>query len=103
VHRAEGCGGGACNTDTYAAQGVETLAEYSSSFYLPNDTTVLRSIQLRRAEQQGPTGTLTAAPKRLIKQLLGTHSITQVKYCRQTRKVEKSFFSFLFLKNYLKM
>jgi len=43
VHRAEGCGGGACNTDTYAAQGVETLAEYSSSFYLPNDTTVLTS------------------------------------------------------------
>jgi len=43
VYRAEAAGGGASNTDTYAAQGVETLAEYSSSFYLPNDTTVLRS------------------------------------------------------------
>ena len=46
------------------------------------------SIQLRRAGQQGPTRTLTAALKRvdLIKQLLGTYSTTQVKYYIQTRK-----------------
>jgi len=35
---------------------------------------------VRRAGQQGPTRTLTAASKRVIKQLLGTYSITQVKY-----------------------
>ena len=34
----------------------------------------------RRAGQQGPTRTLTAALKRVIKQLLGTNSIKQVKY-----------------------
>jgi len=64
----------------------------SSSFYLPNNTTVCTStsIQLRRSGQQGPTRTLTAALKRLIKQLLGTSSITQVKYYKQTRKLEKS-------------
>jgi len=45
-----------------------------SSFYLPSNTTVCTStsIQFRRAWQQSPTRTLTAAPKRLIKQLLGT-------------------------------
>jgi len=37
-------------------------------------------MQLRRAGQQGPSGTLTAAIKRVIKQLLGTYSNTQVKY-----------------------
>jgi len=61
---------------------------FSSSFYLLNNTTVCTStsIQFRRAGQQGPTRTLTAALKRLIKQLLGTYSITRVKYCKQTRK-----------------
>ena len=51
----------------------------SSSFYLPNNTTVCAStsIQFRRVEQQGPTRTLTAALKRWIKQLLGTYSTTQ--------------------------
>ena len=55
-----------------------------SSFYLPNTTTVCTStsIQSTRARQQGPTRTLTAALKHVIKQLLGTYSITQVKYYR---------------------
>jgi len=59
----------------------------SSSFYLPNNTTVctFTSIHFRRAGQQGPTRTLTAALKRAIKQLLGrpTYSITQVKYYKR--------------------
>jgi len=72
----------------------------SSSFYLPNNTTVCTStsIQSRRAGQQGPTRTLTVALKRVIKQLLGTYSTTLVKYYRQTRKLQKSIFSMLFLK-----
>ena len=46
--------------------------------YLPNNTTVctFAPIQFRRAGQQGPTRTLTAALKCLIKQLLGTYSTT---------------------------
>ena len=40
-------------------------------------------IDFRRAGQQGPTRTLTAALKRVIKQLLGTDSITQVKYYKR--------------------
>ena len=48
----------------------------SSLLYLPNNTTVCTStsIQLRRAGQQFPTRTLTAALKRVINQLLGTCS-----------------------------
>ena len=44
------------------------LSSLSSSFYLPYITTVCTStsIQFRRAGQQGPTRTLTAALKRLI-------------------------------------
>jgi len=40
----------------------------SSSFYLPNNTTVctFTSIHFRRAGQQGPTRTLTAALKQLV-------------------------------------
>jgi len=41
----------------------------------------------RRAGQQGPTRTLTAALKRAIKQLLCKYSITQVnRYKRETRE-----------------
>ena len=40
-------------------------------------------MQLRRAGQQGPTRTLAAALKRVIKLLLGTRSTTQVKYYKQ--------------------
>ena len=42
-----------------------------SSFHSPNNTTVctFTMMQLRRAGQQGPTRTLTAALKRVIKQL----------------------------------
>ena len=42
----------------------------SSSFYLPNSKTICTStsIQFRRAGQQGPTRTLTAALKRLIQE-----------------------------------
>ena len=54
-------------------------------------------MQFRRAGQQGPTKTPAGALKRLIKQLLGTYSNTQVKYYEQTRKLEKSIFSMLFL------
>ena len=36
-----------------------------------------------RAGQQDPTRTLTAALKRELKQLLGTYSITQVKYYKR--------------------
>jgi len=52
-----------------------------------------------RAGQQGPTRTLTAALKRSITQLLGTYSTTQVKYYKQTRKLEKSTFSMILLKH----
>ena len=57
---------------------------------MPNNTTVCTStsLQFRRAGQQGPTRTLTAAIKRVIKQLLGTYSITQVKSTKKkTRKI----------------
>jgi len=69
---------------------------------------------LGRAGQQGPTRTLTAALKRIIKQLLGTYSITQVNITNEkTGEInllhsvpktfkEKSIFSILFLKH-LKM
>jgi len=72
------------------------------SFYVPTNTTVCTStsLQFRRAGQQGPTRKLTAALRRLLKQLLGTYSTTQVKYYKQTRKLEKSTFSVLFLKTY---
>jgi len=43
---------------------------------------------LGRAGQQGPTRTLTAALKRVIKQLLGTYSITQVNITNEkTREI----------------
>ena len=44
-----------------------------SSFYLPNNTTLCTStsIQFRRAGQQGPTRTLTAAPKTFNKAVTG--------------------------------
>jgi len=48
------------------------------------------SIHFRRAGQRGPTRTLTAALKRVIKQLLGTYSIEQVKYYKHARKLEKN-------------
>jgi len=42
--------------------------------------------------QQGPTRTLTAAIKRVIKkQLLGTKSITQVKYYKRENCTNQSF------------
>jgi len=49
----------------------------SPSFYLPNNTTLrlyahLHRYNFKRAGQQGPTLTLTAALKRVIKQLLET-------------------------------
>jgi len=56
-------------------------------------------MQLGRAGQQGPTTTLTAALKRLIKQLLGTYSTIQVKYYKQ-KKTKKLIFSMLFLKTF---
>ena len=43
----------------------------------------LYQYNFRRAGQQGPTRTPTAALKRVIKQLLGTYSITQVKYYKR--------------------
>ena len=55
-------------------------------------------MQFRRAGQQGPTRTLTGALKHSIKQLMGTYSTRQIKYYNQTRKLEKSTFSMLFLK-----
>ena len=70
------------------------------SFYSPNNTTVCTStsIHFRRAGHQGPTRTLTGALKHSIKQLMGTYSTRQIKYYNQTRKLEKSTFSMLFLK-----
>ena len=62
----------------------------SSSFYSSNNLAVRTStsIQLRRAKQQGPTRTLAAALKRVLKQLLGTYSTTQVKQTnKKTRKI----------------
>jgi len=51
---------------------TDISSSFLSSFYLPNNTTVCTStsIQFRRAGQQDPTRTLTAALKRVIKQLL---------------------------------
>jgi len=43
----------------------------------------LHGYNFRRAGQQGPTRTPTAALKRVIKQLLGTYSVTQVKYYKR--------------------
>ena len=45
---------------------TDISSSFSSSFYLPNNTTVCTStsIQFRRAGQQDPTRTLTAALKR---------------------------------------
>ena len=43
----------------------------------------LHRYNFRRAGQQGPTRILTAALERVIKQLLGTYFITQVKYYKQ--------------------
>jgi len=45
--------------------------------------TVVRPIVNRVPGQQGPTRTLTAALKRVIKQLLCTYSTTQVKYYKR--------------------
>jgi len=56
----------------------------------------LHQYNFRSEGQQGQTRTLTAALIRVIKQLLGTYSITQVKYYKM-RKLEKSVFSMLFL------
>ena len=44
-------------------------------------------MQFRRVGQQGPTRTLTAALKRVIKQLLGTRSRTQVNYYKQENRL----------------
>jgi len=43
----------------------------------------LHRYNFRSAGQQGPTRTLTAALKRVVKQLLCTYSITQVKYYKR--------------------
>ena len=51
----------------------------------------LHRYNFRRAGQQGPTRTLTAARKRLIKQLLGIYSITQVKYYKRENSRNQSF------------
>jgi len=76
-----------CNTRERFRDVLRRLSSSSSSssLYLPNNTTVCTStsIHLRREGQQGLTRTLTAALKRLTKQLLDTYSITQVKYYKQ--------------------
>ena len=45
----------------------------------------------RAAGQRGPTRTLTAAPKRVVKKLLGTYSITQIKYYKRENYRNQSF------------
>ena len=57
---------------------------------MPNNTTVYTFawIRFRRAGQQGPIRTLTAALKRSIKKSLGAYTITQIKLL-QTRKTRK--------------
>ena len=52
---------------------VLKISSSSSSFYLPNNTTVYTFawIRFRRAGQQGPIRTLTAALKRSIKTVTG--------------------------------
>jgi len=59
-----------CKSWTYPAFCIDHY-----HFYLPNNTTVCTptATQFRRAGQQGPTRTLTAALERLIKQLLVTY------------------------------
>jgi len=77
----------------------------SSSFYLPNNTTVYTFawIRFRRAGQQGPIRTLTAALKCSIKkQSLGAYTITQIKLL-QTRKTRKISLFNAIPKKHLKM
>ena len=56
-----------------ASSAASTTDTSSSSFYLPNNTTVCTFawIRFRRAGQQGPIRTLTAALKRSIKTVTG--------------------------------
>ena len=64
----------------------------------------LHRYYFRRAGQQGPTRTPTAALKRAIKQLLGSGYIFyHTSKILQTRKLEKSAFPMLFLKKHLTM
>ena len=49
----------------------------SLSFYLPNDSRVCTSTSIGPTFSNSRTRTLTAALKRLIKQLLGTYSTTR--------------------------
>ena len=53
-------------------------------------------IHLHLAGQQGLTRTVTAA----LKSFHNTVTVTQVKYCKKTRKLEESIFSMLFLKTF---
>jgi len=61
----------------------------------------LHRYNVRRAGQQGPTRTLTAALKRVIKTVTG-YIFYHTSKILQTRKIEKSILSMLFLKH-LKM
>jgi len=51
----------------------------------------LHRYNFKRAGQQGPKRTLTADLEHVIKQLLGTYSITQVKYYKQKNYRNQSF------------
>jgi len=70
---------------------INIFVHRSSSFYLPNNTTVCTFawIRFRRAGQQGPIRTLTAALKRSIKTVTGCifyHTI-KILQTRKTRKI----------------
>jgi len=80
---------------------LSSLSSSSSSFICPiiQQYAHLHRYNVGRAGQQGPTRTLTAALKRVIKQFWGTYSYHTSKIL-QTRKLEKSVFSMLFPKTF---
>ena len=75
----------ACTSSVSHARRLHTTDHHHffAQWYSSMEYAHLHRYNFRRAGQQGPTRTLTAALKRVIKRLLGTHSITQVKYYKR--------------------
>ena len=57
----------------------------------------INTVEKSRTARSDKNTTLTAALKRVIKQLLGTYSITQVKHYKRENEKNQSIFSMLFL------
>ena len=84
--------------------GLHLDARYHHHFICPiiQQYAHLHEYDSRRAGQQGPTRTLTAALKRVIKTVTG-YIFYHTGKILQMRKLENSIFSMLFLKKHLKM